>query len=1066
MALELPVANGLLFYHQLLVQDQRHVEELLLRRACVAGFSMSPPERLMLTKFLSEMCNVFRGVEAEWLKVDGTLHRHELRYCGDGVFNAQHRLVLDAIEEKKRQVVAIFGPAGCGKSCFIARIAAYARTSAAAAYRKLKDDAEAATKKGKKKPAVAAAAAAKPAAAGAAVKKKEAADVVPPAQTRVLVYFKNPWDSFKDVLLFLAQEVWGPVAAAPPPEKLEELRYKDAEMRHKLSVCPPGSEVAVFCEGLELFFSMGLNQTLGFVLDGLTEALVNKFADALKALKDASRGIKLWCVVSVCTASEDELFEGRKVIQTVKMPLLSRPEATALLFSAVREFGPHLLHKPISLFMRVFKGQSGNPRYLRALAQLVSAWPLPNSLTGDIDALQLHLCSLYLHDLLPFLEREFNPNGALFPGVSHFLKRHAVLGGSAGTEMQAVHRLVRLLYEAGERGVFVSDVPALMATEAGDVGLADCVLFPLIELLRPHLHSVNCYGEERVALVCPEFLDAVRKRYWPSALIARGTGCQQTTSRLRPLVGPLRAAFGKSPGAAPLIIIDIVDTQRLDTVKRLVTRFLLGWCKHPLKGAAGSEELSSILGVNDTGFAQFNILSCQSDAQAFSESLVQVDANGSQVMAAAAWLAKLGTPLVGGLGIQEKEKKKEDGLSQSAIPLQRVEWTAAIEHVAQVGRGCDKMYIISDRTPTLSVERILDEVTQLNDEMGHGWQAMIDCVSLDSEPVAARMLRRISSATNGKYSRVSAFTLRQQLFWDWMPVDDKSPMSPLAAAEMSCNCLQPLGPAYVPLLAARRQEQERTGSAGHELLVESGRSVVLVLNGEGESHVGGVSGARTQRGLRLTVFNRDWTEKINRTYDTWGSISQANALARQLSKCTPNETVVITSFDAWERCFNHPLAQELSRCGIEGRTMLKHTEQAKASWETLVKDLGWDPGDDARPQGHGHPVAAIGIPGRKPWGRTVVIDDLSQFSEGADLSVSLDEIARARQKVQEQESTETVGRAVGVCKVVTPMRWNHEAGSGAAYNTLPGHAFTSPSTKTKDGLLERPAARSLNSVLE
>ena len=40
--------------------------------------------------------------------------------------------------------------------------------------------------------------------------------------------------------------------------------------------------------------------------------------------------------------------------------------------------------------------------------------------------------------------------------------------------------------------------------------------------------------------------------------------------------------------------------------------------------------------------------------------------------------------------------------------------------------------------------------------------------------------------------------------------------------------------------------------------------------------------------------------------------------------------------------------------------MLKHCEKAKTAWEKLYKALGCDPGDDARPQGHGHPVAAIG----------------------------------------------------------------------------------------------------------
>ncbi len=53
-----------------------------------------------------------------------------------------------------------------------------------------------------------------------------------------------------------------------------------------------------------------------------------------------------------------------------------------------------------------------------------------------------------------------------------------------------------------------------------------------------------------------------------------------------------------------------------------------------------------------------------------------------------------------------------------------------------------------------------------------------------------------------------------------------------------------------------------------------------------------------------------------------------------------------------------------------GRSMLNHCDEAKSSWEKILKDLGVDPGDDARPSGHGHPVAAIGVPGKKPWGRT------------------------------------------------------------------------------------------------
>jgi hypothetical protein len=62
--------------------------------------------------------------------------------------------------------------------------------------------------------------------------------------------------------------------------------------------------------------------------------------------------------------------------------------------------------------------------------------------------------------------------------------------------------------------------------------------------------------------------------------------------------------------------------------------------------------------------------------------------------------------------------------------------------------------------------------------------------------------------------------------------------------------------------------------------------------------------------------------------------------------------------------------------------MLNHCDEAKSSWEKIHKDLGVDPGDDARPSGHGHPVAAIGVPGKKPWGRTgACLQACALFSE-------------------------------------------------------------------------------------
>lgn len=69
----------------------------------------------------------------------------------------------------------------------------------------------------------------------------------------------------------------------------------------------------------------------------------------------------------------------------------------------------------------------------------------------------------------------------------------------------------------------------------------------------------------------------------------------------------------------------------------------------------------------------------------------------------------------------------------------------------------------------------------------------------------------------------------------------------------------------------------------------------------------------------------------------------------------------------------------------------------------------------------------------------MICEDLSEQSEAADLVASLKEIEAGRAQVQAQETADAHStRAVGVCKVVTPLRYFHEPGSGAAYNILPG----------------------------
>ena len=83
------------------------------------------------------------------------------------------------------------------------------------------------------------------------------------------------------------------------------------------------------------------------------------------------------------------------------------------------------------------------------------------------------------------------------------------------------------------------------------------------------------------------------------------------------------------------------------------------------------------------------------------------------------------------------------------------------------------------------------------------------------------------------------------------------------------------------------------------------------------------------------------------------------------------------------------------------------------------------------------------------------------------------ELAAARAEVEAKEAeTRASTRVSGTAKVVTPFRWQHEANTGGAsavpYNTLPGHAFSSPSKTMQDPSdprvtrREPPEARSLN----
>lgn len=145
------------------------------------------------------------------------------------------------------------------------------------------------------------------------------------------------------------------------------------------------------------------------------------------------------------------------------------------------------------------------------------------------------------------------------------------------------------------------------------------------------------------------------------------------------------------------------------------------------------------------------------------------------------------------------------------------------------------------------------------------------------------------------------------------------------------------------------------------LVVPPPRTAVSIVRGEVDNILSRPCDA-TSRGLRVTVFDKAGEVKHDDTFDTWASVSESMRLSDVLVSLSSFECVAVTSFDAWERCFTHHAANALGKCGIDGRRMLKQSEVAKLSWDALIKRLGGDePSDDARPDGHGHPIAAVGI---------------------------------------------------------------------------------------------------------
>ena len=99
--------------------------------------------------------------------------------------------------------------------------------------------------------------------------------------------------------------------------------------------------------------------------------------------------------------------------------------------------------------------------------------------------------------------------------------------------------------------------------------------------------------------------------------------------------------------------------------------------------------------------------------------------------------------------------------------------------------------------------------------------------------------------------------------------------------------------------------------------------------------------------------------------------------------------------------------------------MLARCEEARTSWDAIARRLpGQNPGPgpgpgpgplggvapaallDARPDGHGHAVAAVGVVSRRSWGRTVIVSDLSRHAPSAEVQVPLADLEERRRAAE------------------------------------------------------------------
>ena len=129
-------------------------------------------------------------------------------------------------------------------------------------------------------------------------------------------------------------------------------------------------ELAVLEQSLAELLAIPPPRPILLFLDGFTASELAAVAAVLvraRAAAPRGSGGRMWLAATLAAPDDDdgppELAPGLGGhVVAVRLPPLTKPESTCIIYSLARRHGPHLLDWPASVLMGLYKPQSSNPR--------------------------------------------------------------------------------------------------------------------------------------------------------------------------------------------------------------------------------------------------------------------------------------------------------------------------------------------------------------------------------------------------------------------------------------------------------------------------------------------------------------------------------------------------------------------------------------------------------------------------------------------------------------------------------------------------------------------------------